>query len=151
MHFLVFLPSFSPFFFLSRLLFFAFCFFSSTTEETPPLQLLIPTAITGAVIGKHGSYVKTIQEKSLADCQFHRAERSDHTRLITIRGTVDQCIRAQKLIAMKISEVSALLFEGSQCRFVSKKACLLHLFCRSLYFRSVINLAWTRTRQLPSP
>jgi hypothetical protein len=75
-------------------------------EEGPALHLLIPGVITGAVIGKYGSYVKTIQEKSQADCQFHRTERPDHTRLVVIRGTVDQCIRAQKLIMMKISEVS---------------------------------------------
>jgi len=68
------------------------------------LQLLIPSAISGAIIGRNGQFVKHLQDRSGAEIQFHRNERADHTRLVIITGSLDQCIRAQKMIITKISE-----------------------------------------------
>lgn len=74
-------------------------------DDAYPLQLLIPSAISGAIIGRNGQFVKHLQDRSGAEIQFHRNERADHTRLVIITGSLDQCIRAQKMIITKISEV----------------------------------------------
>ncbi|CAF4657594.1 unnamed protein product [Rotaria socialis] len=60
-----------------------------------PLRILVPSDAVGAIIGKQGSTVKQIKQKTHAKIDVNKNEASNiQERVIAFRGQQENCVQA---------------------------------------------------------
>lgn len=84
-------------------------FMPPETVEELPLRLLLPNRVVGAVIGKGGSAIKEITQKTGAKIDVQRREPypSSPDRLVTVMGSAEAVNETYKEIARRIDEDAA--------------------------------------------
>lgn len=77
---------------------------SMDDDRAVQIKMLIPDNTAGLLIGKGGSYIKTIKDSSGAQIQISKHNKDEIERVVTIEGHDDKRYNALRLVVEKISE-----------------------------------------------